>query len=371
MCLSSWQNQRSLAAAAPAKRLPLTDTRTLLTACCNLKAVEYQLIAFLASLQSLVLHRNKIAEVPAFTFSAAGKLEVISLRENQLTSIGKGAFSGLQQLHSLDISSNMLRAMSPACLKPLAGTLETLALSKNQLTSAVLEAGLLWSLGKVSSVSLDGNQLDAITVAAFHDLTNLHKLVLGSNPISFIEVGALNTMSRLQILSMASTKLTALNAGVFHGTALEQIMLDGSRIAQVDPGVFLDTVRTIGMHGNPTDCALGYHHMAETEASPTTLLYHNQVVPTPSCLCARGYHSPAGASAGASCRPKECSRRIHTGEQVQCPPNDPLRYQVGGAPCSVRCFFGATATVSVTCGVDQEWESDRFVCGGLRAIVGA
>lgn len=267
---------------------------------------------------------------------------------------------GLEQLHSLDLARNGIRTISPACLQPVANTLETLELSGNLMSGYALNAGLFWGLRSVKTLFLDGNRIESITVTAFHDLTNLQKLSLTSNPVSFIEDGAFAGMSKLKILTMANSRLTMLQVDIFKGTALERISLDGSRIAQVDEGVFPSTLQSVGMYGNPSVCTVGYHGFEGAA-----------VVTDTSCVCAPGYHPSSGSKTGDSCHPNECWRTLLTGEPVLCPPDDPLQYQVGGAPCAAQCSFGGKATAAVTCGANFDWLSEEFdICGGSRAAVG-
>jgi hypothetical protein len=99
-----------------------------------------------------------------------------------LEEIKVGAFEGLSQLTSLDLSYNSLRRLDKGVFDPLSKLVQ-LNISNNQL--ADLQPGLFSNLKNLEKLSLDNNiQLNRKSLKAFEGLRNLKDLSIRSTPLA-------------------------------------------------------------------------------------------------------------------------------------------------------------------------------------------
>ncbi|XP_056005694.1 slit homolog 2 protein-like isoform X3 [Ostrea edulis] len=104
----------------------------------------------------------------------------LHLYNNQLTTIGNGAFEGLSNLQTLYLFSNQLTTIGNGAFEGLSN-LQTLILGYNQLTT--IENGAFEGLSNLQELFLDNNQLTTIENGAFEGLSNLQTLPIDRNPL--------------------------------------------------------------------------------------------------------------------------------------------------------------------------------------------
>ncbi|XP_056005693.1 slit homolog 2 protein-like isoform X2 [Ostrea edulis] len=121
----------------------------------------------------------------------------LHLYNNQLTTIGNGAFEGLSNLQTLYLFSNQLTTIGNGAFEGLSN-LQTLILGYNQLTT--IENGAFEGLSNLQELNLGYNQLTTIENGAFEGLSNLQTLFLDNNQLTTIENGAFEGLSNLQTL---------------------------------------------------------------------------------------------------------------------------------------------------------------------------
>ena len=133
-------------------------------------------------MQAVILDRNNMNQLEAFEFFNADWAHVrkISLKFCQLDSFKEDLFSGLTNLHHLDLSHNSLVFLSSNQF-PSLPQLRTLDLSHNSLAS--IHKDSFSHLGvNLFQIDLSGNSLTSIPWTTFLYLPSLRQLVLADNP---------------------------------------------------------------------------------------------------------------------------------------------------------------------------------------------
>ncbi|MBU1642094.1 GNAT family N-acetyltransferase [bacterium] len=150
-------------------------------------------------LRSLNVSGNRLSEISVL--QECLELRVLDLSNNNLSNVG-GLLSAGNEIRTLNLSGNFIKAMDD--LFPLLSQVERLNLSQNILTA--IPASIA-SLQMIVELNLSDNRIAAIDEAFFvlgleevdlssnkltrlylHDLDDLVKIVLDSNPLSQIEV---------------------------------------------------------------------------------------------------------------------------------------------------------------------------------------
>ncbi len=161
---------------------------------------------------------------------AAGRVDSLELRTNNLTGSIPAALGDLDYLKHLDLNTNSLTGSIPAELGNLTN-LETLNLGRNSLTGSIpTELGDLTNLQKLW---LHGNKnnnndtgLTGSIPAELGNLTNLEELHLGSNSLTGSIPMELGDLTKLERLFLDSNDLTgSIPAELGNLTSLEQLSL--------------------------------------------------------------------------------------------------------------------------------------------------
>uniref|UniRef100_A0A2A4K268 LRRNT domain-containing protein n=1 Tax=Heliothis virescens TaxID=7102 RepID=A0A2A4K268_HELVI len=147
------------------------------------------------------LSHNVISELDNFCFKDAGytSLEMLDLSYNLIFWIGLHAFSGLDKLVHLDLSSNRLRFI-PSDLFWDTPELDTLDLSSNVFESLKNEPFLMHS--KLKVLNLNNCRIKALPTRLFNRLPNLRKLDLSENYVVTMKTEVLLPLRRLERIEL-------------------------------------------------------------------------------------------------------------------------------------------------------------------------
>ncbi|KAG2486470.1 hypothetical protein HYH03_014917 [Edaphochlamys debaryana] len=169
------------------------------------------------------------------------ELEELQLSGNQLSCLPEG-ISRLTALRRLGLAGNGLEAL-PAGLGALTA-LEGLWLHGNRLRELPQELGRLSGL---KALSLAGNCIQSVPPGALAGLTSLTDLTLAGNRLSALPPGELAPLTALRKLALNGNRLgegrgrgqgpLELGLGA-HSRALQELMLQGNALEEVDPAVF-------------------------------------------------------------------------------------------------------------------------------------
>lgn len=155
-------------------------------------------LSFIASGMQLQLSYNRLTKLSK---AFRGMFALIDLSYNQITEIDNLTFAGVNQIDTLDLSSNKIEKIAPDTFNT--ATLITVYLSNNNLT-----------------------ELDNMTFAGQRYLKTIY---LSNNKLSTIETGSFANFFSLQYVYLDGNQLTQLDSSIFTGSNnLQGIYLTGN-----------------------------------------------------------------------------------------------------------------------------------------------
>jgi Leucine-rich repeat (LRR) protein len=194
----------------------------------------------LTKLKDLQLINNLVIEVTDYSFIGSDQLELINLRNNKITQIGRNAFSHMKKLYYLDLTNNSITEI-PEELFSQNSQLEYILLKHNQITQ--------------------------IKPKTFHYLYKLQKLDFSHNCITTIGSKSINIFSSSHLsINFEFNRLTEnsfnKNSFVFDDKNTEtklSIYLDNNQFTTFPKQIFhqifgLSLKSEIHLNGNKFDC---------------------------------------------------------------------------------------------------------------------
>uniref|UniRef100_A0A8C6TMF8 Reticulon 4 receptor-like 2b n=1 Tax=Neogobius melanostomus TaxID=47308 RepID=A0A8C6TMF8_9GOBI len=158
--------------------------------------------------QVLWLYGNNITWIEAGAFSNLRVLEELDLGDNpSLRHLEGGAFRGLEKLQSLHMHRCRLAAL-PHDLFHKLYSLQFLYLQENQLN--ILQDDLFSDLVNLSHLFLHGNRIRVLSENVFRGLVNLDRLLIHDNRIRQVHRKSFRDLGRLTILYLFNNSLAEL-----------------------------------------------------------------------------------------------------------------------------------------------------------------
>ncbi|XP_071401136.1 reticulon-4 receptor-like 2b [Centroberyx affinis] len=174
----------------------------------NNRITELRADSFGFETQVLWLYSNNITWIEAGAFSNLRVLEELDLGDNpSLRHLEGGAFRGLEKLQSLHMHRCKLAAL-PHDLFHKLYSLQFLYLQENQLH--FLQDDLFSDLVNLTHLFLHGNRIRALSENVFRGLVNLDRLLLHDNRIRQVNRRAFRDLGRLTILYLFNNSLAEL-----------------------------------------------------------------------------------------------------------------------------------------------------------------
>ena len=194
--------------------------------------------------------------VPPRCFEEVSNCTDIVLKGNHLATIEADAWMGLVKLNSLTIEDNSLQSILKGAFDRLT-QLRFLSLNRNEIQAIEQDAWLL--LGSLKYLELKGNRLSAITANMFTHLQSLTRLELQGNNIRRIEYGAWLGLESLYALDLSHNGLTVIHSQMFRSppetgnslnltfpsratgfntSSLHELHLDYNEISEIESGAF-------------------------------------------------------------------------------------------------------------------------------------
>ncbi|KAK2496765.1 hypothetical protein MC885_006831 [Smutsia gigantea] len=234
----------------------LTQLRHLWLDDNSLTEVPVHPLSNLPTLQALTLALNKISSIPDFAFTNLSSLVVLHLHNNKIKNLGQHCFDGLDNLETLDLNYNNLGEF-PQAIKALP-SLKELLFHSNSIS--VIPDGAFGGNPLLKTIHLYDNPLSFVGNSAFHNLSDLHSLVIrGASMVQ--RFPNLTGTVHLESLTLTGTKISTISSNLcqeqkmlrtldlsynnikdlpsFNGChALEEISLQRNQIHQIKEGTF-------------------------------------------------------------------------------------------------------------------------------------
>ena len=186
----------------------------------------------LPDLMWLVLDNNNIQTVGdnGLDLVSLPNLKNLSVANNRIESIRKGAFRDTASLRYLNISMNLLSTIHPGTLKdlhslqvlvldqnsfedvPIAVPLNVTTLSMNCNRIKFLTINSLYNLPQLKTLSLAGNMIRGVHTDAFQNQKMLENLYLNSNELSYLPNDWYKSMEQLRYLDLSNNEFTLLES---------------------------------------------------------------------------------------------------------------------------------------------------------------
>nr|XP_044607669.1 leucine-rich repeat-containing G-protein coupled receptor 4 isoform X2 [Equus asinus] len=222
----------------------------------SLTEVPVRPLSNLPTLQALTLALNRISSIPDFAFTNLSSLVVLHLHNNKIKSLGQHCFDGLDNLETLDLNYNNLGEF-PQAIKALP-SLKELLFHSNSIS--VIPDGAFDGNPLLRTIHLYDNPLSFVGNSAFHNLSDLHSLVIrGASLVQ--RFPNLTGTVHLESLTLTGTKISSISSNLcqeqkmlrtldlsynnirelpsFNGChALEEISLQRNQIHQIKEGTF-------------------------------------------------------------------------------------------------------------------------------------
>ena len=204
----------------------------------------------LINLHALDLSYNQLTSVEASIFSKLASLRMINLQHNKVHTISSGAFSALKSLQILSLSFNSIERVEVAAFDGLSG-LTSLSLDHNGLRSLHSDQFLSSSL-TLEDLSLNDNHLTEVPQTLMH-LTQLRTLDLGENEISELKESDFGNLRQLYGLRIAGNKISSIKRGHFtNATTIHVLNLAHNKLSEIEQGSFenLKDLRALRLDNN-------------------------------------------------------------------------------------------------------------------------
>ncbi|XP_029584811.1 reticulon-4 receptor-like 2 [Salmo trutta] len=193
----------------------------------NNRITELRADSFGFETQVLWLYSNNITLIEAGAFSNLRVLEELDLGDNpSLRQLEGGAFRGLEKLQSLHMHRCKLAAL-PHDLFLKLYSLQFLYLQENQLH--FIQDDLFSDLVNLNHLFLHGNRIRTLSENAFRGLVNLDRLLLHDNRIRQVNRRAFRDLGRLTILYLFNNSLAELpGQAMKDAVAVQFLRLNGN-----------------------------------------------------------------------------------------------------------------------------------------------
>lgn len=216
------------------------------------------------NLTTLSLANNKLSSVPSDgnLFLGLNQLRYLDLSKNLLRALSRNSFKGLMSLCHLNLDSNRIQTVEP-CVFAL-GSLTHLRFAENSYDfSAADVENMFQNVTRLQVLDLSGNDLSKLspkmTETLLRPLEDLRILSLDSTGLTHLPIGLLDDKPDLRVLNACNNGITELNPGFFAQTHLSTLYLRGNKISQISKDV-LDIlsdsrIEFLNLAKNPIECS--------------------------------------------------------------------------------------------------------------------
>ena len=204
----------------------------------------------LTNLHALDLSFNQLSSVEAVVFSRMTSLRMLNLQHNKVHTVSAGAFSSLKNLQILSLSFNSIERVEVAAFDGLS-SLTSLSLDHNGLRSLHADQ-FLSSSPTLEDLSLNDNHLTEVPQTLTH-LAQLRTLDLGENEISELKESDFGNLLQLYGLRIAGNRISSIKRGTFqNATTIHVLNLAHNKLSEIEQGSFetLKDLRALRLDNN-------------------------------------------------------------------------------------------------------------------------
>ena len=204
----------------------------------------------LTTLRQLVMRNNSLSYLQNGAFSGILYLERLDLSYNQLYSIEPRTFGGLNYLKKLNLEGNRLHFLSSQWFASMP-SLGWLFLSNNLIGR--LQANVFEMLSGLFTMKLDGNRISSIESGSFNGLLHLRILYLTDNLLQTIPTQELHNLPLLQYLYFDRNPILRIPTFAFHSmnlTMLTMSYMPRLKVIEKQSFVNLEHLVTLQLHDN-------------------------------------------------------------------------------------------------------------------------
>lgn len=224
---------------------------------CKILSIETNSFEGLYNLKRLVLNsfnthwgQVKNLELTTYSFQGLKELQQLDLADNNIRVVPDGAFCGMTNLHTLNLTRNRIRSSEriginvPECSS---SELQNIDLSFNDIRVLGEDSGFS-KLRRLQNLNLQYNNISEVSGESLVGLVSLKVLDLSNNKIGSLPQGLFAGSPELKEIHLQNNSLYSLAKGLFH--RLEQLLvldLSGNQLTSnhVDNGTFSGLIRLI------------------------------------------------------------------------------------------------------------------------------
>ncbi|XP_045485175.1 chaoptin [Pieris rapae] len=255
-------SRNNIVKLSPGTFVGVSELRYLDIGVNSLRTVEDDAFDGLINLQTLLLRDNNILLIPAVALSRLPSLTSVHLGFNRVTALSSdilravsdginslvlsrnvirelppAAFDHFKNIQHLDLSGNLLNSIAAEVFSGLEVSLEFLSLSQNRIlgfTGQQLKFVNLWFL------DISGNQISEVPADAFESIPSLSHLNMSHNlHMSVLPQNVFNHNDALLVVDISNVGLKALPVNLFSKNHnLERIYLANNNLQEISEGSF-------------------------------------------------------------------------------------------------------------------------------------
>ncbi|CAK9815887.1 Leucine-rich repeat-containing protein 15 [Anthophora quadrimaculata] len=216
-----------------------------------LHSVAFEDVNAVQTIEDIELHLEGlgIVDIAKDAFLEVSNSSALYIRDNQLSTIYRHYFTGLDQLTYLDMKNNTINEIEDGAFVKL-HSLETLLLDYNNMTT--FRPGMWKGLSDLHELYATNNNI-VLKKNMFRGLRHLETLALDSNHITEVPVGAFNGLPHIDLLYLSRNKISSLQPEVFRGLSdINELDLGKNRLKSMSGAIFrhLKNLNSLWLNGN-------------------------------------------------------------------------------------------------------------------------
>lgn len=171
----------------------------------NIEEIKENTFKGLSNLETLNLSNNEITEIKRGTFDELSNLYSLNLSKNKITKAGIDVHKDLKNLNSVDLSNNEIKQINIESHMSGFHHLKKLNLSNNKINTINFDVFRFYGLRELETLNLSKNQITSLIDKEFSELKQLKNLDLSYNPIKDINLDIFSFRIKEICLNLSNT----------------------------------------------------------------------------------------------------------------------------------------------------------------------